>query len=159
MRLRAVLKRADRAGERTLPIEDKPDWVARARELAPMVEAAAGRTEAERKIPADVLAAMHDAGLFHILLPVSLGGAAADLVTFNHVMGHDSPRHTQTFFAWQQSKKPLSLLTLSRLVCECLGHTRTRPASPVLPVFVTPVTPERSPDVCKSDHRDGHQRR
>jgi alkylation response protein AidB-like acyl-CoA dehydrogenase len=69
-----------------LPIEDKPDWVARARELAPMVEAAAERTEAERKIPADVLAAMHDAGLFRILLPVSLGGAAADLVTFNQVI-------------------------------------------------------------------------
>ena len=69
-----------------MPIEDKPDWVARACELAPMVEAAAGRTEAERKIPANVLAAMHDAGLFHILLPVSLGGAAADLVTFNQVI-------------------------------------------------------------------------
>ena len=69
-----------------MPIKDKPDWVARARELAPMVEAAAGRTEAERKIPANVLAAMHDAGLFHILLPVSLGGAAADLVTFNQVI-------------------------------------------------------------------------
>jgi alkylation response protein AidB-like acyl-CoA dehydrogenase len=69
-----------------LPIEDKPDWVARARELAPMVESAADRTEKERRIPADVLAAMHDAGLFHILLPVSLGGAAADLVTFNQVI-------------------------------------------------------------------------
>src|SRR5262245_66650565 len=73
-------------GERILSIEDKRDWVARARELAPMVEAAAGRTEAERKIPADVLTAMHDAGLFHILLPVPLGGAAADLVTFNQVI-------------------------------------------------------------------------
>src|SRR5262245_63197468 len=50
-----------------------------------MVEAAASRTEGERKIPADVLATMHDAGLFHILLPVSLGGPAADLVTFNQV--------------------------------------------------------------------------
>src|SRR5215510_5767957 len=73
-------------GERILSIESKRDWVARARELAPMIEAAAGRTEAERKIPTDVLAAMHDAGLFHILLPVSLGGAAADLVTFNQVI-------------------------------------------------------------------------
>src|SRR5262245_35182873 len=81
-----VLRKTDSAGEQTLPIEDKPDWVARARELAPMIEAAASRTEAERKIPADVLAAMHDAGLFHILLPVSLGGAAADLVTFNQVI-------------------------------------------------------------------------
>src|SRR5438046_1831071 len=48
-----------------------------------MVEAAAGRTEKERKIPADVLSAMHACGLFHMLLPVSLGGGAVDLVTFN----------------------------------------------------------------------------
>jgi indole-3-acetate monooxygenase len=69
-----------------LPIEDKPDWVARARTLAPMIEAAAGRTETERRIPSDVLSAMHDAGFFHMLLPASLGGAAADLVTFNQVI-------------------------------------------------------------------------
>ena len=65
---------------------NRQDWVARARELAPMIEAAADRTERERKIPADVLAAMHGAGLFHILLPASLGGGAADLVTFNQVV-------------------------------------------------------------------------
>jgi alkylation response protein AidB-like acyl-CoA dehydrogenase len=62
------------------------DWVARARALAPTIEAAASRTEQERKIPADVLGAMHDAGLFHILLPVSLGGGAADLATFNQMI-------------------------------------------------------------------------
>src|ERR1700730_6476055 len=62
------------------------DWVGGARALAPMIEAAAGRTEKERMIPADVLTAMHDAGLFHILLPVSLAGGAPDLVTFNQVI-------------------------------------------------------------------------
>src|SRR2546430_4318402 len=51
-----------------------------------MVEAAADRTEKERKIPADVLSAMHACGLFHMLLPVSLGGGAVDLVTFNQVV-------------------------------------------------------------------------
>jgi indole-3-acetate monooxygenase len=62
------------------------DWVARARALGPMIEAAAGRTEKDRKIPPDVIGAMHDAGLFQILLPVSLGGGAADLVTFHQVV-------------------------------------------------------------------------
>ena len=38
-------------------IKDTQDLVARARALAPMVEAAADRTEKERKIPADVLSA------------------------------------------------------------------------------------------------------
>jgi alkylation response protein AidB-like acyl-CoA dehydrogenase len=66
--------------------KDSQDWVARARALAPMIEAAAGRTEKERKIPADVLSAMHACGLFHMLLPVSLGGGAVDLVTFNQVV-------------------------------------------------------------------------
>src|SRR5262245_23218745 len=51
-----------------------------------MIEAAAGRTEKERKIPVDVLSAMHACGLFHMLLPVSLGGGAVDLVTFNQVI-------------------------------------------------------------------------
>ena len=67
-------------------IKDTQDLVARARALAPMVEAAADRTEKERKIPADVLSAMHACGLFHMLLPVSLGGGAVDLVTFNQVV-------------------------------------------------------------------------
>lgn len=67
-------------------IRNNQDWFARARELAPMIEAAAGRTEAERRISAGVLSAMHDAGLFHMLLPASLGGGAADLVTFNQVI-------------------------------------------------------------------------
>jgi alkylation response protein AidB-like acyl-CoA dehydrogenase len=65
---------------------DDRDWVARARELAPMIEAGARRTETERKIPADILSAMHAAGLFQILLPASLGGGAADLVTFNQMI-------------------------------------------------------------------------
>src|SRR5262245_20793524 len=51
-----------------------------------MIEAAAGRTEQERKIPADVLSAMHACGLFHMLLPISLGGGAVDLVAFNQVV-------------------------------------------------------------------------
>jgi alkylation response protein AidB-like acyl-CoA dehydrogenase len=66
--------------------KDSQEWVARARLLAPMIEAAARRTEKERKIPADVLSAMHAAGLFHMLLPLSLGGGAVDLVTFNQVI-------------------------------------------------------------------------
>jgi alkylation response protein AidB-like acyl-CoA dehydrogenase len=66
--------------------KDSQDWIGRARALAPMIEAAAGRTEKERKIPADVLSAMHACGLFHMLLPVSLGGGAVDLVTFNQVI-------------------------------------------------------------------------
>jgi indole-3-acetate monooxygenase len=66
--------------------KDTYDWLARATALAPLIEAAGSRTERERQIPADVLSAMHAARLFHILLPVSLGGGGADLVTFNQVV-------------------------------------------------------------------------
>jgi alkylation response protein AidB-like acyl-CoA dehydrogenase len=62
------------------------DWVARARALVPMIEAAGDRIEAERRIVPPVVAALHDAGLFRMLLPVSLGGSGADVVAFNQVI-------------------------------------------------------------------------
>ena len=51
------------------------DYIARARELRPLLEAAAPRIEAARELTADVLDALHRAGLFRLLLPRSVGGA------------------------------------------------------------------------------------
>ena len=62
------------------------DWIARARALAPQIEAAGDRNEAERRIAPDIVAALHEAGYFRMLMPVSLGGGAADIVTFNQVI-------------------------------------------------------------------------
>jgi alkylation response protein AidB-like acyl-CoA dehydrogenase len=45
------------------------DWLARARAVAPVVAAAAETIEREREIPQNVLAALHDAQLFRMLLP------------------------------------------------------------------------------------------
>lgn len=53
------------------------DWIARARKLAPMIEAAADRTESEGKVPKDVMDALHDAEMFRMLLPRSMGGGEA----------------------------------------------------------------------------------
>ena len=53
------------------------EWVARARDLAAVVAAGAERTERERQVPGDVMAALHDAGLFRMCLPASLGGGEA----------------------------------------------------------------------------------
>ena len=53
-----------------------------ARELAPMIAAAAPRIEAERELPADLLAALHKARLFHMLVPKSVGGEEVDVLTF-----------------------------------------------------------------------------
>jgi alkylation response protein AidB-like acyl-CoA dehydrogenase len=66
--------------------DNQTDWVARARGLAPIVESAADANERERRVSPPVVAAMGEAGLLHILLPASLGGGAADLVTYNQVV-------------------------------------------------------------------------
>jgi indole-3-acetate monooxygenase len=63
-----------------------PDWIARARALASEIEAAAARNERERRIAPEVIAAISDAGILRMLLPASLGGGAADLVTYNQVI-------------------------------------------------------------------------
>ena len=62
------------------------DWVARAQALAPRIAAAGDRIEAERCIVPEIVAALQDAGLFHMLLPPSLGGGAADITAFNAVI-------------------------------------------------------------------------
>ena len=62
------------------------DWVARAAALVPMIEAAGERIEAERRIVPEVVTALYEAGLFHMLLPASFGGGAADIVAFNQVI-------------------------------------------------------------------------
>ena len=67
--------------------QSKPvDYVARVRTLAPEIEAVADRIEAERRIAPEIVAALHAAGLFHMLLPPSLGGGGADIVAFNEVI-------------------------------------------------------------------------
>jgi len=50
----------------------------RARRLAPEIAAFAERIEAERLLPAELLALLHEAGLYRLLLPRSLGGAELD---------------------------------------------------------------------------------
>jgi indole-3-acetate monooxygenase len=65
---------------------DSVDYIARARALAPAIEAASDRIEAERRIVPDVVAALQEAGIFHMLLPPSLGGGGADIVAFNAVI-------------------------------------------------------------------------
>ncbi|MBV9327584.1 MAG: acyl-CoA dehydrogenase family protein [Chloroflexi bacterium] len=62
------------------------DVVAAASALAPRIEAAADQIEHDRAIPADLLDAMLDAGLFRLLLPRSLGGLELDLPTYVKVV-------------------------------------------------------------------------
>ena len=54
---------------------DEGREVAAARRLAPVIAAAAGRIEMGRELPADLVDALHAAGLFRLLLPKTLDGA------------------------------------------------------------------------------------
>ena len=62
------------------------DWIARARALTPILDGAAPRIEAACSLPPDVLDALHDARIFRMLLPRSLGGAELDLASFFQVV-------------------------------------------------------------------------
>jgi alkylation response protein AidB-like acyl-CoA dehydrogenase len=62
------------------------DWIARARALTAVLDAAAPRIEEARALPADVLDALHAAKMFRMLLPRSLGGAELDLAAFFQVI-------------------------------------------------------------------------
>ncbi len=62
------------------------DYVERARALAPTIAKFADQAEAERRLPPPLSDALHEAGLFRLLLPRSLGGAELDPPTFVQVM-------------------------------------------------------------------------
>jgi alkylation response protein AidB-like acyl-CoA dehydrogenase len=58
------------------------DCVANARALAPTIAAAAPRIEAGRELPPDLVDALHEARLFRMLVPRSLGGEEISPVAF-----------------------------------------------------------------------------
>ena len=57
---------------------EEVDYLARARELVPLLERAAPRIEAARELTDDVLEALYGAGMFRLLLPAAVGGAELD---------------------------------------------------------------------------------
>jgi alkylation response protein AidB-like acyl-CoA dehydrogenase len=61
---------------------DAGQCIPRARELAPLISAHAARAETERELIPEVLAALHDARLFRMLLPKSCDGLEVDPATF-----------------------------------------------------------------------------
>ena len=71
-----------------------PAPLERARALGPLLEDLSEQTEQERRLPARVLRALYDAGLFRLLLPRVLDGAEVDPLTFaqgiEEVARHDA---------------------------------------------------------------------
>ena len=62
------------------------DYLERAREIAPMLAAAADEIEERRQLPERVVEALIERGFFRMLLPRSLGGAELDPLTYVQVL-------------------------------------------------------------------------
>src|SRR5438067_2275622 len=56
------------------------------RELAPMIRQYADQTEQLRELPRPLFEALADAGLFHMMVPRSIGGGEIDLPTYIRVL-------------------------------------------------------------------------
>jgi alkylation response protein AidB-like acyl-CoA dehydrogenase len=63
-----------------------PDLLTQARALAPRIADASPVVDAERRVPPEIVAALLDAGLFHMLVPRSFSGGETDLFTFSEVI-------------------------------------------------------------------------
>jgi 3-hydroxy-9,10-secoandrosta-1,3,5(10)-triene-9,17-dione monooxygenase len=57
------------------------EFVRRASDLRPLLEQYAARTEAERRIPQEIIEALEDAGLFELMVPRRFGGHAVSMET------------------------------------------------------------------------------
>jgi alkylation response protein AidB-like acyl-CoA dehydrogenase len=53
---------------------DQTGWIARAKRVAPVIAAEAHRAETDQKLSFETMAAMHEAGLFRMVLPRSVSG-------------------------------------------------------------------------------------
>ncbi len=62
------------------------DWVARTRVLAPRFAEASARIERAGRVPEELMAVLHEAGLFRLCLPRALGGAEASPMTMAAVL-------------------------------------------------------------------------
>jgi alkylation response protein AidB-like acyl-CoA dehydrogenase len=62
------------------------ELIGRARELIPLIDRASDRIERERRIPEDVLDALHDARLFRLLIPRSCDGEEVEPATLFEVI-------------------------------------------------------------------------
>ncbi len=78
--------KAAKSGTRISSHDDGTDAVARAKSVVELLRSATPRIDTERALPSDVLAALHKARLFRLLLPRSVGGDEVHIKTLAQVM-------------------------------------------------------------------------
>jgi alkylation response protein AidB-like acyl-CoA dehydrogenase len=89
------------------------DYIERARALAPRIEAAAPQADRDRRLPDELMAALHEAGLFRLLLPRAYGGAEVDPMTFLGVIEEIAKVDAST--AWCLGQNGICALTAASL--------------------------------------------
>ncbi len=62
--------------------EQAAEYLGRVHAIADIISAAAARAEQERRLPDDLMTALHDGALFRLLLPRQYGGEAVEPATF-----------------------------------------------------------------------------
>ncbi len=80
------------------------DYVARARELLPLIGEAAAGVEAGRRLDDGVIAALHEAGLFRMMMPRWLGGGEAPPSEFVQVIETIARADASTAWCLSQMK-------------------------------------------------------
>jgi len=88
--------------KRSTDLSLREDVLARARGVTELLKAAGPRIEATRELPPDVLSAMHQACLFRLLMPRSVGGDEIDLET--HAMALETIARADASTAWVMSQ-------------------------------------------------------
>jgi alkylation response protein AidB-like acyl-CoA dehydrogenase len=84
-------------------LQDSRDYVARARLLGSLLAAAAEETERNRELPASIVSALIDNGLFRLLQPRSLGGAELDPMTYVQVVEQIASHDASTGWCVEQA--------------------------------------------------------
>jgi alkylation response protein AidB-like acyl-CoA dehydrogenase len=84
-------------------LHDGPDYVARARALGPRLAAAADEIERNRELPAPIVSALIDNGLFRLLQPRTLGGAELDPMSYTRVVEEIASHDASTGWCVEQA--------------------------------------------------------
>jgi alkylation response protein AidB-like acyl-CoA dehydrogenase len=83
--------------------DEGPDYIARARALGPLLAGASDEIERNRELPAPILAALIDNGMFRLLQPRALGGAELDPMTYIEVVEEIASRDASTGWCVEQA--------------------------------------------------------
>jgi alkylation response protein AidB-like acyl-CoA dehydrogenase len=79
-----------------------PSPLEAARKLAPLIRSSADETDAKRELPRPLFEAIADAGMFHLAVPRSLGGAELDAPTYVEVIEELGKADASTAWAVNQ---------------------------------------------------------